>query len=156
MRRKKSLAYQRQKLPVNPEIYNTQTAIPIDTDSVIDLTRRFLHFYKKTPETVEIHFVTKEEIGKIHAQFFDDPTPTDCISLPIDDVVLGTVFVCPQVAQEYVHEHGGDLYREISLYLIHALLHLLGYDDIDEKDLAEMRAQERRALAHLCDHLITA
>ena len=122
---------------------------------MIELTRRFLHFYEKSPESVEIHFVTKEEIGKIHKEIFNDPSPTDCISLPIDDVVLGTSFVCPEVAQEYVNENGGDLYREISLYLIHSLLHLIGYRDDTEENTSEMRAQETRSLSHLNDHLIS-
>ncbi len=106
-------------------------------------------------DEVSIHFVDTKNISELHKQFFDDPTPTDCISFPMDDAdsvgyrVLGEVFVCPEVAIEYSEEHGHDPYEETTLYIVHGLLHLLGYDDIEEKDVAKMRAAEQRHLASL-------
>jgi probable rRNA maturation factor len=98
---------------------------------------------------VAIHFVSKKKICELHEMFFDDKTPTDCISIPIDDPEedaphshLGEVFVCPKVAIEY----GGDPIQETMLYVIHGLLHLLGFDDITPKDRKAMRKEERKAL----------
>jgi len=102
---------------------------------------------------ISIQFVTKEEIGILHEDFFDDPSPTDCITFPIDppgpEALLGEVFVCPEVAQEYAAEHGGDSQTETILYICHGILHLLGYDDIEEKDQKEMRKYEAFLMEHL-------
>lgn len=105
---------------------------------------------------VSVHFVDKESIGQLHAEYFSDPSPTDCISFPLDGPeveeqrVLGEVFVCPQVAAEYCAVHCGCVERETILYIVHGLLHCLGYDDIEDADRAEMRAAEARHLDALC------
>jgi len=101
-----------------------------------------------------LHFVTEKEIGHLHADFFDDPSPTDCISLPIDSPfdtslswhVLGEVFICPAVAKVYAQKHRQDPYKETLLYVIHGLLHLYGFDDIQPKDRRQMRAKEKQLL----------
>ena len=106
-------------------------------------------------DEVSIHFVDTKEISALHKQFFDDPTPTDCISFPMDDPdevgyrVLGEVFVCPEVAIEYARENGHNPYEETMLYIVHGLLHLLGYDDIEESDESKMRLAEQRHLSTL-------
>ena len=91
-------------------------------------------------------------------RYLDDPSVTDCISFPMDSDqqsdpssyrLLGDVFICPQVAKNYASRVGGDSYRELSLYLVHGLLHLIGYDDIKEKDRRAMRAAEERHMRNL-------
>ncbi|MBS3904247.1 MAG: rRNA maturation RNase YbeY [Simkania sp.] len=108
---------------------------------------------------VIVHFVSKKKIGQLHKELFNDPTPTDCISIPLDSPqdtspfsVLGEIFVCPKVACEYAAAHDGDPHRETLLYVIHGLLHLLGFDDIAAKDRKRMRSEEKKALA-LISHL---
>ena len=92
---------------------------------------------------------------RLHARFFGDPSLTDCISFPMDSEaqegyrILGEVFVCPQVARRYAESHKGDPYWETTLYVVHGLLHLMGYDDISEKERSLMRAAEGRQMRHL-------
>ncbi len=62
---------------------------------------------------------------------------------------LGEVFVCPKTALEYVQKKGGNPYLETSLYLVHGILHLLGYDDLTPKERTKMRQQERSVLKML-------
>ena len=65
--------------------------------------------------------------------------------------VMGDVFVCPEVAAKYVETQKTDhnIYQELTLYVIHGLLHLIGFDDIDEADRLEMRNEESRYLKHV-------
>lgn len=100
-------------------------------------------------DEVNIYFVSKTEIGELHDEFFDDPTPTDCITFPMDGPdedyrVLGDVFVCPRVAIEYAEAHDLDPVQECALYVVHGMLHLFGYDDIKEKDRKMMKKAEKR------------
>ncbi len=106
---------------------------------------------KQACDEVSVHFVSSPVICKLHKEFFDDATITDCISFPMDTdatagfCYLGDVFVCPRQAMNYAEETGNnDPYREITLYVVHGLLHLLGYDDIDPKDRTRMRAKEKK------------
>lgn len=117
-----------------------------------------LAYLKVKSDEVIIHLVSKPQICKLHADFFNDPSPTDCISFPMDNElgkegyrVLGEIFVCPAVALEYAEEHGKDPMDELKLYLVHGILHLLGYDDIKPKDRQKMRRMEAECLKITCE-----
>ena len=120
---------------------------------MVDALVDYLHIV--TPEIV-FHFVSQETISELHSEYFNDPSPTDCITFPVDQNgdnsdgnILGEVFICPKVAIEYGKEHGEDPYCEATLYLIHGLLHLLGYEDTEETPRLQMRQKESECLKHL-------
>jgi probable rRNA maturation factor len=100
-------------------------------------------------DELNIHFVGKKTISDMHAEYFNDPTPTDCITFPLDGPeeeyrLLGDIFVCPTVALEYAAKNQEDPFEECVLYVVHGLLHLFGYDDINEKDRKMMKKAEKR------------
>jgi len=97
-----------------------------------------------THTEVSIYCVTQAKICALHDQFFQDPTPTDCISFPLDEEHLGEVFVCPKAALEYAPE---DPHNEVALYIIHGLLHCLGYDDLEPVAKRAMRKKEKSCMA---------
>lgn len=139
---------------MNVDIINQQTSLPIKASQVKRLVKTVIAFENKKFDEVAIHFVDTDRICELHIQYFDDPTSTDCISFPMDgDEVgyrmLGDSFICPATALKYVAEHGGDPYQEVTLYIVHSLLHLMGYDDIDKSDKIKMRTAEKRHIAHL-------
>lgn len=130
---------------------------PINFSSVEKLVIDFIAFHHCSYDETSIHFVDTPTICNLHKEFFNDPSPTDCISFPMDDAeeegyrILGDVFVCPETADHYIQSNGGDLYQEITLYVVHGLLHLLGYDDLEEDDRALMRKEEARYLKQVAD-----
>jgi probable rRNA maturation factor len=132
-----------------------QTALTIDQERVKKLAIAVLACEKQKAHELTIHFIGEKEIAEMHAEYFNDPTVTDCISFPMDDAtethyrVLGEIFVCPQVAIDYAAKHQGDPYAETSLYVVHGILHLLGYNDIEEEDRAQMRLAEQRVMQYL-------
>ncbi|MCB1107501.1 MAG: rRNA maturation RNase YbeY [Chlamydiia bacterium] len=142
---------------MNIEFTNRQTVLPVSPIALKRLVSTFLNWKGVCCDEVSVHFVDKKEISRLHAEFFNDPSPTDCISFPIDSptdhpkgyVVLGEVFVCPEVGVEYAIKEGLNPYEEVSLYTIHALLHLLGFDDQTEKDRMVMRGEENSAMHYL-------
>ncbi len=125
-------------------VYNEQSALPIKTASVRRLVRFIVDQKQITCRTISVYFVGIRKITEIHSDFFDDPTPTDCMTFPIDKEFLGECVICPKVALERSPKKP---YEEASHYLIHCLLHLIGYDDIDKKKQAKMRKEELRLLA---------
>ena len=131
-----------------PQLTNTQRKIAISLASAKQVLI-FPNQFSGKPE-MALHFVGKKRISELHRNFFDDPSPTDCITFPYDDpLFLGEVFVCPEVAAEYVSSHGGDLEEEITLYVVHGFLHLMGYDDIENRDRKRMRLEEQRWMSKL-------
>ncbi len=90
-------------------------------------------------------------MGRLHASFLNDPSPTDVITFDGDPTLgaAGEVCVCADVAWDYVLAHGVDFARELTLYLVHGYLHLAGFDDTRPAVKRAMRAAEKRAMAVL-------
>lgn len=136
-------------------VFDEQEALKINGSSVRPIVEAVLSLEGRKTDEVAVYFVTTEEITRLHGEFLDDPTPTDCLSFPVDEEhegphhVLGEIFICPQTAKEYVLGTSEDPYVETTLYLVHGLLHLLGYDDIEPSDREAMRAAEKRHMTHL-------
>jgi probable rRNA maturation factor len=131
-------------------LFDTQTDLLFAPSAIEEMVSHLLeNILKVSCDEVAIHLVDKEKISELHQAYFNDPTPTDCISFPIDETVLGEVFVCPAVACEYALKHKKDPYMETALYIIHGLLHLLGYDDQDPADRLQMQRKQQRCLKQL-------
>lgn len=139
-------------------VFNRQKRFPINHDSVVSLARQVVSAEGQKYDEVSINFVGTQRICTLHAAYFDDPSPTDCISFPMDEIttpgyrILGELFVCPAAALQFTKISTPQFYAEISLYVTHALLHLMGYDDIKEEDRMQMREKETFHMEKLKTH----
>lgn len=103
---------------------------------------------------VSIAFVDDAAIAALNARHLDRQGPTDVLAFPMSEgdfsevhaELLGDVVISTERAIGYCREHGGDPLEELSLYLVHGLLHLLGYDDVTEPERVRMRERERELL----------
>ncbi len=62
-------------------------------------------------------------------------------------VMLGSVVIYTQRAREQAREYGHGYMRELCYLFAHGLLHLLGFDHMDDADKKLMRAAEESVLA---------
>ncbi len=145
---KKSQAFQKLHQPnrLLVHIENRQKALPIKKRLIQDVIHCLSEYLNIEREFLSVYFVTEKKIQELHDQFFQDPSPTDCISFPMHAPHLGEIFICPSVAVSYAKSHKLDPFQEMILYLIHGILHLIGYDDIDPKDRKIMRRMEKKCL----------
>ena len=78
---------------------------------------------------------------------------TDVLSFPLNEpdddggAVDGEIYVDLDTAAERHTEFGGTFEAEARRYVVHGLLHLLGYDDATDEARAAMRVLEDRYLA---------
>lgn len=61
----------------------------------------------------------------------------------MNNELLGEIFICPQIAIEYDPKHP---HLETTLYIIHGILHLLGFNDIEKKERQKMGRLQNRLL----------
>jgi probable rRNA maturation factor len=130
-------------------VYNRQKDVPLHATSAKSVAREILKNENSSTDELAIYFVSTEEICNLHRDFFNDPSPTDCISFPLDNIkdqasgyhILGEIFICPKAALDI---DADSVYAEVTLYLVHGILHLLGYDDIEEKARKKMRKAEEK------------
>lgn len=135
---------------------NLQSDLPLHRlyrKQIHSITSQLLELQKRVYQEVSIYLVDIKKICALHEIYFNDSTQTDCISFPMDDEtddieyrILGDVFVCPATALQYVQKHGGDPYEETTLYIVHGLLHLLGYDDLTASERKNIRKMEQETM----------
>lgn len=112
---------------------------------------------KVSTDEVSFYFVSERKICQLHKEFFNDPTSTDCITFPLDPPdekkeayhVLGEAFICPLTALTYAKLHKINPHEELYRYVIHCILHLIGYTDVDPKERAKMKRKEKACLNKL-------
>ena len=84
-------------------------------------------------------------ITGINEKYFNKPFPTNVISFPLnEDKHLGEIYICVEVAKEEAKEWGVSLFFEIMYLIIHGLLHLIGYDHVNNKE--EERIMEEKEI----------
>lgn len=131
------------------EIFDEQSSFQIQPEIYKKQIRALLKYLSIKTKEIFIYFVDKKRISQLHEQFFQDPTPTDCISLPMDKETLGEIFICTDIALEYAQEHHLLPQEEICLYVIHGILHLIGFDDISKEDQKKMKHKESECMQFL-------
>lgn len=62
---------------------------------------------------------------------------------------LGEIIIARGVMVTNAAEYGHSVVRECAFLVTHGMLHLLGYDHIDDKERAEMRQNEEQILNNL-------
>ena len=129
-------------------------------------------------DEVGVTLVTDADMQQMNREHRGIDAPTDVLSFALDDDapgdvaiasgdvasgdiatglvtpanlphLVGDIIISVERAEAQSEEYGHSLQREIGFLLIHGLLHLYGYDHIDEQDRIAMRAEEERILAVL-------
>ncbi len=135
---------------------------------------------------LDLIFVDADEMAELNRTHMGHAGPTDVLAFPLDaddreppgsataadpgwvepvplaqgDTVplhLGDVVVCPSVAAAQAPDHCGSIDAELSLLIIHGVLHVLGHDHAEPDEQAVMQQRERHHLArHGHDHPVPA
>ena len=118
-----------------------------------DLTQFVLAREDKPFNTeVSISFVTDEAIAELNEKYRHKEGPTDVLSFECDgvddDLSAMTLAEDPvfDVAARQTREFGTTFEEEISLLLVHGLLHLCGYDHIEDDEAEVMEKREAEIL----------
>lgn len=106
---------------------------------------------------IDIVLVDDARIKILNRKYLGRSGATDVISFGFDNVmegrmperILGDVVVSTERAFFRAAEFGKDIAEEICLYVIHGVLHLLGFDDQGKTAAQRMRREEERMLARV-------
>ncbi len=123
----------------------------------------------KTPCEVDVLITDDEGIHQINLEQRDIDRPTDVLSFPMFNYLpgqppadgadadpatgltpLGDMVISLERARAQAEEYGHPVERELCYLAVHSVLHLLGYDHMDEgEEKAQMRAREEAILGKL-------
>lgn len=111
----------------------------LDINQIIHDIELLFNNHFNTNKDVSLIIVTIEEIHKLNNEYRKIDRPTDVLSFEeMDDDYLGEIFICDDKVREQANLYEHSECREFAFLLTHGLLHLLGYDHMNEKDEKEM------------------
>lgn len=97
------------------------------------------------PNEVSVALLDDTMIAEVHGEFMADPTPTDVITFPYGE--SGEVLISVETAETQRKDYTMDWEGEVTLYLIHGILHLCGHEDGDEKGRETMNQLQTALLS---------
>lgn len=116
-----------------------KTKSKIDFTWVKELAEKFLGSQKEKRDA-SIVFVGEARMRQLNKRYRKIDAATDVLAFSGDSDFLGEVIIChKQVARQGKIFKTGTR-RELALVLVHGLLHLLGYEDENEKGRQQMLA----------------
>ncbi|MCM3571927.1 rRNA maturation RNase YbeY [Mesobacillus subterraneus] len=109
---------------------------------------------------LSVTFVSNERIQEINREYRDKDRPTDVISFALEEMgegeleivgegiprVLGDIIISIPKAREQAEEYNHSFMRELGFLAVHGLLHLLGYDHMNEQDEKQMFDRQKEIL----------
>lgn len=112
---------------------------------------------------VNVTITGNDEISKINSETRGINSPTDVLSFPMfefekegvlpvhnkNETILGDIIISLEKAMEQAGEYGHSLKRELSFLFTHGLLHILGFDHINDDDRLKMEEIQRSILDNL-------
>lgn len=120
---------------------------------------------------VSLSFVGEDEIRELNKEYRDTDKVTDVLSFPtvenpdrgVIDLAshasdlnpetwllnIGDIIICLPRAKQQAKEYGHSLKREVAFLSLHSLLHLLGYDHMNQADEKQMTAVQNAVLDKL-------
>lgn len=157
---------------------NRQTKIEV-TDELVNTINEVCEYALKAedmivPYQISLLFVDNEEIREINRDTRGIDNATDVLSFPMldypkdkvfkdvykntkfneiyldgDELVLGDMVLSLERAKEQSIEYNHSFIREVCYLVVHSILHLLGYDHMEEEEKKKMREKEEKILGGL-------
>jgi probable rRNA maturation factor len=110
---------------------------------------------RKENAEIAIRVVDEEESADLNGQFRGKAGPTNVLSFPfqappgIATDILGDLLICAPVVEREASEQGKSLQAHWAHMVVHGVLHLQGYDHIDENEAVIMESEEIAILNEL-------
>ena len=118
------------------------------------LKNEYKEEFDKNEYYLSLLITTNDEIQKINREYRQKDTPTDVISFAYNETenfgavnMLGDIVISIERVKEQSSEYEHSDEREFYYVLCHGMLHLLGYDHIEEEDKVVMRRREEEILS---------
>ncbi|MGQ3887616.1 rRNA maturation RNase YbeY [Legionella sp. CNM-1927-20] len=130
--------------------------LPIAVSTLRNWVSLILNELKETAE-LTLRFVEISEITALNKTYRKKDKPTNVLAFPsnlpneiqLEYPFLGDIVICPEVLKKESKEQGIALEAHWAHIVIHGVLHLLGYDHIEEQDARTMQAMEIKLLVTL-------
>ena len=140
-----------------------EQGVPVDLDRLRRLAELVLAEEGYPTETeLTVLLVSEDEMAAYNERFLERSGPTDVLAFPVEELmpgvvpdqdsngpplIIGDVIVAPGYVGRQAEENDVEFDDEMALMVAHGILHLLGYDHIDDADAEMMERREVELLS---------
>ncbi len=150
------------------------STLPIDTEEIAKLVTEAALEYEGCPYEAEINLLLtdEEEIREMNRMFRQIDKSTDVLSFPMleyetpgdfsafeqqqeafnpesGELMLGDIVICKPKVLAQAEEYGHSVRREFAFLIAHSMLHLFGYDHVEDAQREEMEQRQQNILEEL-------
>lgn len=135
------------------EIANLNENLSLDEEALKKLLTKVLQRGRGKRARVSVALVDDKTMAGLNLRYLGRRGPTDVLAFPFDQGPagkdLGEIVISVETARKVARRRKKSVKKEIYLYAVHGLLHLLGFDHKTPSEAKEMRKKEIEALANL-------
>ena len=154
--------------------YETERELGIDYETLaVKVADKVLEM-EKCPYDGQVNLVLtdNEEIKRVNTEFRNIQAPTDVLSFPMNEyevpgvfdgleeqedafhpetgeLMLGDIVISKEKVLAQAEEYGHSVEREYAFLIAHSVLHLIGYDHIEEEERMVMETKQREIMKRL-------
>ncbi|MEO1917994.1 MAG: rRNA maturation RNase YbeY [Candidatus Thioglobus sp.] len=133
-------------------IQNPINDVSINEKNLKDALQQVMTDLGKGNSELLIRIVDKTEIQNLNKTYRHKDQATNVLSFPsdlpkeIDEAILGDVVICTDVVTDEAKAQNKTFDEHLTHMAIHGILHLMGYDHIDETEASVMESLEIKIL----------
>ena len=142
------------------EITDLQDHVRLDKKMILQIVRRVIKEEGRSAKSLSIVLTDNRHIRDLNREYLGRNGVTDVISFPLEDLdwpgghcsnggINGEIIASAELAVQQAQTTNTDPRAELMLYLVHGLLHLMGYDDRKPEQARQMHAREDALLEDL-------
>jgi probable rRNA maturation factor len=142
-------------------LINNQSKIKLNLDLIREIAAYISDKFDRDPKSeLSIIFSNSKEIRKLNKKYRNVDSETDVLSfsyisdrdkmsLGAGTYTVGEIIICPEVARSNVssQDKNWSLNLEITLLIIHGILHIYSYNHQEEKDRIDMESVQDSLLS---------
>ena len=144
----------RRAAAVRIRIANQQDRLALDRGRLRKAVRTVLADAAIARADISLAVIDDPAMAALNQQFLGHEGPTDVLSFVLDSGegwLEGEVVVSADTAERQAPQFGWPAHDELLLYIVHGMLHMVGYDDRTPRQRSAMRRQERACLERIGD-----
>ncbi len=130
----------------------------LDLQTIEDYIKAVIEdeYTPEKPVYISLLLTGNDNIQEVNREYRGKDSATDVISFAYHDSdevefgpydTLGDIIISLERVEDQAGDYGHSFRREFYYVLTHGILHLLGYDHIEDEDKKEMRAKEEEILS---------
>ncbi len=132
--------------------------IDAEIENILEKTaKKTLEIEKSEDCEVSIHLTNDDEIKELNLTYRGVDSPTDVLAFAmregddcdINSDILGDVVISIETAERQAKECSHGIRAELSLLIVHGILHLLGYDHAKREEADLMQEKQKKILLSL-------